>query len=177
MIPEFSTVVKKLPNTLCDSLLEEIISKHRWHRHTYDERFIMGPLREGRTKYVYDVSFDENAEVTFDRTSDYPNLMGIINDCLCDNVLGKIYCHVLHPGQKIYRHSDSKLPFINKLFKRYQIYLDIPEGTKIVLDDNVVMDNAALKNSLLDFNLKKYHYYENNSDQNLYFFVFDILQK
>jgi len=81
---------------------------------------------------------------------------------------GRMYLHRLHPGGIIPRHRDnSDQPYFS-IIKRYQLFLNIPES--------IVIESAPLpsKNSILCFNHNEFHYYENKSNENLFFCVFDL---
>ena len=82
---------------------------------------------------------------------------------------GRVYLHRLQPGQFIGRHYDyNDQPYFSYL-TRFQLYSDIPEGNIIEMDPKVE------ENSFLHFNHNAWHEYQNNSNENLYFIVYDLV--
>lgn len=87
---------------------------------------------------------------------------------------GRTYIHTLGPGKIVGRHRDGSANYRDPAYfdvvKRYQIYLDIPEQCEI--------ESASLiaENSLVLFDHKSWHSYTNNSDRDLVFIVFDLLE-
>lgn len=86
---------------------------------------------------------------------------------------GRTYIHTLGPGNIVGRHRDGSTAYRDPTYfdivKRYQVYLDIPEQCEV--------ESASLiaENSVVLFDHKSWHSYTNNSDRDLVFIVFDLL--
>ncbi len=84
---------------------------------------------------------------------------------------GRVYVHRLKPGQLIGRHRDyNDQPYMSYL-TRFQLYGNIAEG------NTIEMVPAVQENSFLHFNHNEMHEYKNYSKDNLYFIVYDLIDK
>jgi hypothetical protein len=174
----YSKIVKYLDQNVVDTLKKEVqLNNNLWGDHgtPFNEGKKVyrynGPLRHGKTIWLQSVSDD------FIRQSGcinlFPETLKIINELSAGNDYARCYWHLLSPGTKIDPHFDDTA-YHAKISNRYQIYLDIPKETKIVIDEKL-QENSKLQNCILDFNMWLTHAYENNSNQDLLFAVIDIL--
>lgn len=82
---------------------------------------------------------------------------------------GRAYIYSLGPGKKIARHIDIK-EYYRKI-NRYHLYFDIPDGVKIEHSGATIFPYT-----MIQFNPRLPHSYENNSSSNFVFVVFDIFK-
>jgi hypothetical protein len=143
------------------------------HGSVYNNYYnITGPLRHGKTIWIRAV--DSNLKLNVNSPESFPYLLDIVNTLAGNNDYARCYLHSLAPNNIINEHVDVGPVYFNQILHRYHIYLDIPKGVQIKID-NQQQDTNRLKNCILDFNWKKIHSYKNNSNEDFTFAVFDIL--
>lgn len=170
-----SKVIQYLNKSEVSSLKDELVQLEslNWVKH-FDGLYLeVGALRDGDTFWIYKLDDDLNCVV--DNRNVCSSSMNIIKSLYKNLKQGRTYWHTVKPGEQIYEHNDSQLPISDKVYKRYQVYLDVPNGAEITID-NRIWDNKHLTNCVLDFNMYINHKYINRSDKNLTFMVFDILK-
>lgn len=175
MIPEKTTVVRLLDNHTVEKLKEEL-SKVSWTEHHDSEKYKRGgALRFGETSWI--MKCTEWLYPLISNEDKFPESKKIAESFLGENhILGRQYWHRLNPGDIIELHDDSKLGFSEKILKRYQVFLDMPEGFTVFCD-NEDKDPRSFMNAIVDFNLFAPHAYANNSKETVYLMVFDIFDK
>jgi hypothetical protein len=82
----------------------------------------------------------------------------------------RTYLYRMSPGQEIYEHADTGVPYFDSLIDRYQVFFDIPEGLKVY---HVFQPQP---NSIIWFDHKKTHSYKNDSNEFIYFMVIDLFK-
>lgn len=174
MIQKTSYVLKNIDASFGKKLKAEVLENAVWEYHWQTLLYILsGPLKEGKTFWV--IKKDHDLHTLNDVCHTIPHTLELVKT-LGDYHLGRFYFHMLKPGQKILPHNDADLPFIDKLYKRYQIFFDIPDDIHIILDDGIRFDNSELAYSILDFDLRRIHQYQNKSQFTFIFGVIDLLQ-
>jgi len=131
-----------------------------------------GPLRHGTTFWLRTVS--DGLKFIKDQTKYFPETLTIIKELAKSTDYARCYWHTLAPNDMIDLHIDN-LPYFDFISHRYQVYLDIPDESIIIID-NEVQNPAKFRNCILDFNFSLPHYYKNNSDKAFTFAVIDILK-
>lgn len=173
-----STITKTISNFEKEILLNELHQDHTWDFHSPGNT---GNLVDGRTVYVRFVGSaqTENLRCKYNLDHKFTNTLNLLTSWFPGHNFGKIYWHRLLPGDKILPHNDSFMGYVksNKLYGRYQIYLDVPEGLIIKVDNDVTIKNSDWENKLINFDYTLIHSYENLSASAVYLFVFDILHK
>jgi hypothetical protein len=107
-----------------------------------------------------------------------PDTYDIISSIVDINYLGRVYWHRLMQNDIIKFHTDSDISFVanKKLEHRYQIYLECPYESVLIIDNRFRLAKD-FENTVVDFNLIKPHYYNNMSSTTWYFLVFDALNE
>lgn len=84
---------------------------------------------------------------------------------------GRVYLHCLQPGQNISRHYDfNDQPYMS-LLSRFHLYGNIADG-------NIIESVPPVEeNCFMYFNHNEWHEYKNNSKDNLFFIVYDLINK
>jgi hypothetical protein len=82
--------------------------------------------------------------------------------------IGRCYIHRLLPGDIVHRHRDLIDGVYFQITKRFQLFLNIPNGMYIESDP------YPKENSIFLFNHKENHEYKNNGNEQLAFIVFDL---
>jgi hypothetical protein len=166
---EQSQLVAKLTQPDIQYLQSEIdvLSKY-WGKHNSPTA-----LQEGKTIYIQDFN-PILKTVKSTKFSECPNTYAILQRIAGNEPIKRCYWHKLMPGEKIYRHDDAKLSFVvdGSLSHRYQIYLDSDPNFVLELD-NKVIPTMPWAYSIIDFALKKPHFYHNKSSKPWIFLVFD----
>jgi aspartyl/asparaginyl beta-hydroxylase (cupin superfamily) len=77
------------------------------------------------------------------------------------------YIHRIKPGKEIPKHVDDNDQPYFLVCKRYQLFINIP--------NNVIIESVpkAKENTFFWFDHNKFHYYKNNSNEDLIFCVVD----
>ena len=148
-------------------LLTELIRSDCWQEHG-------GFLRDGKSIHVKWVSGDLNHK--YDLINQFPETMSLLQSLFPEREFARIFWHRLSKDDKIYPHDDTVVRYIggNKLQCRCQIYLDIPDNFVLVAD-NEVKAHKLWANTIIDFDFRQLHSYENNSDYAVYLLVADVL--
>lgn len=173
MIPFNTTIIRSLTENEYTSLLIDIKQNNtKWVPHG-DVKYTA--LQQGRSLHLKRVEY--NFKVFEENFSDYPNTMSLIKT-VTDRPLGRVYWHRLFPGDQINRHDDLVIfnSFKGRLKKRYQVYLDLTDQFRLIVDNKLVSNPAEFSRTIVDFNLLKTHYYKNNSNDPFYLLVFDVLE-
>jgi hypothetical protein len=171
-----STVVRKLTVNEISSLKKElIVSDHLWNHHLPVNKKFLTALKDGRSIHL---RYDRLKDIDTNQWNKFPHSVEIINEIANGQSVERTFWHRLLPGEVINRHHDKNVHYVKdgKIFARYQIYLDIPTDSYIFMDDSLVEDASVFSNSVINFNLRKYHEYRNNSNDPWYFLVFDVMK-
>jgi hypothetical protein len=147
---------------------------HMWARHSKYRT----SLNQGKSIHLNHVN---NELVVYNILFDLvPKTHDIMKSVANDKVISRCYWHRLLPNEQIVQHDDSTLKFVvdDKLYARYQIYLDCPDDStnQMLLVDNERCNPIIYQNSIVDFDLRLPHHYHNLSDDPWYFLIFDVLK-
>jgi Aspartyl/Asparaginyl beta-hydroxylase len=168
-------IIRKITEQEQAILKDELLqNESRFELHAKNLNHTM--LRDGRSIHVNFI--DDQLKLIRSRFDLFPKTHGILKDIAKDNVIGRCYWHRLLPKERILLHVDKfDIGFLVKdqLQTRYQIYLECPSASNLILDGKT--DYAPnYENSLVDFDLRLPHSYRNDSEQSWYFLVFDVLR-
>lgn len=174
-------VIKKLLPEEVELLFGELNNNENpWKNHYERVKSFAGPLAHGETKYIYALNVLTMETVEDNRFSYKKSI-----DLICkitghnENQLGRAYWHKLKPGEHIDCHRDidsGDSKYFNHI-KRYHFYPILPEKFIIILDATLWGSNQGkdVSQSLIFFNHKDWHYYNNHSDRDLTFLVIDFI--
>lgn len=168
-----TTIIKHLDIDQIISFKKEIdtLDSELWSRHV-PENFYTA-LVDGKSIYLSWIKTHRipvNIPTYADRC---PNIYKFITECVYPLSLGKAFIHRLHPGHTISRHRDLKIVTQSNLKKRFHVYLQIPAGLQMELDEKIVIEPENYSNTLVDFSLTRFHSYANYSSKDFVFIVFD----
>lgn len=149
------------------ALTEELISSlSLFGPHETSEEFSKhGGLREGLTLWIQHNDHSGFEDLGIPNT--YEVLRTLASEIKPNPKFGRVYIHKLPPGKVIHSHIDN-FPYHDKI-DRYHVYLDIPE--RVLIHHN---GKEILPYSVIQFDHKSEHMYVNNSEESLYFMVFDL---
>ena len=184
-MPPYSKVIQTLDPILQQQLQDEfLLCQHSslWGPHSLPliksantPEYLSANIQvfgQGLTFWLRNITRDWH--LTADNTKLWPITMQTIMSIVGTRKLGRIFYHMLRPGDSILRHNDQKVPFRYQIANRYHLYLDIHQDVSILLDEKII-DNSQMSNSVLDFNWLLDHEYINNSNKPFAFFVFDVV--
>ena len=154
---------------------ELIINESLWTSHSSD---LPTSLADGKSIHLNMIQND--LKYVKDLWKLFPKTYNIIKTVSQDKTIGRCYWHRLLPNDIIGHHTDNSVEFVknDQLYARYQIYLECPEDQKfkMLIVDAKPCNPKKYEYSLLDFDLRLRHRYNNLSDNPWYFLVFDVLK-
>jgi hypothetical protein len=171
-----SSIVRKLTILEIESLKEELASNdYLWSHHVPPDKKSLTALKDGRSIHL---KFDKMKGIETNYWDNFPETVKIIKSVADRKSIERTYWHRLLPNDSIEKHTDNGVYYVknNQIFARYQIYLDVPEDSYLFLDDRHIENKEIFSNSIVNFNLRKYHAYKNNSNKAWYFLVFDVMK-
>lgn len=171
-----SFVVRKLKNEEIYFLKLELLQNDKlWNHHLPVNKKFLTALKDGRSIHL---KYDRLKGIETDHWGKFPYSTKLINEIAKGQTVERTYWHRLLPSEVINRHNDKNVYYVKdeKIFARYQIYLDIPTDSYLFMDDSLIEDASIFSNSIINFNLRKYHEYRNNSNDPWYFLVFDVMK-
>ena len=177
MIPDTSSVVRKLTDIEISSLLQELESNAGlWMQHPMNRT----ALDDGVSIIINWVTLiGDHYQVQWTAKEKFPNTWKILESLAEGKQFGKVYWHRLDPGIDAKPHVDFNNPYIRRgdTYKRYNILLDIPEGVKLVFDGTKepIQDTKSIEYTVYDMAANKVHAVYNRSDKPFYAMVIDIL--
>ena len=159
-----------IPHGGITAIKPELDSKSKW----WIDHGGNTALKDGKTIHLQWVK--DTLSITFERWNVFPETKKIIDSFANSNNIGRVYWHRLLPGDTIKPHTDANVPFVKagKLLHRYHIYLEVDPNIEVILDNKIV-DTNWLSNSIIDFELRNLHSYNNKSQSTLFLLVFDIV--
>jgi len=169
-----SYVVRKLTSKEIKNLKKEIKSNNKlWVPHL--SRKHLTALKDGKSIHL---KYKPIPGINVDHWNKFPNTVKIIEEIANGKPSERTYWHRLLNNDTIEKHHDKYIGYVlrKEIFARYQIYLDIPKDCYLDIDNVVIEDTSVFSNSIIKFNLRKYHEYKNNSIHPWYFLVFDIMK-
>lgn len=126
-----------------------------------------GGLREGETVWIQHNDHSKFRDLDQELPNTFRILRTIAKEIVLEPNFGRAYIHRLPAERRIHPHVDNF--DYHKLIDRYHVYLDIPE--KVTIRHN---GPTIEPNTIIQFDHESEHMYINNSDEALYFMVFDI---
>ena len=177
MIPETSSVVRKLMQHEIDELQQELSNNSGlWMQHPMNRT----ALDDGISIIINWVTkINNHYQLQWTFREKFPNTWKLLESIANGNAFGKIYWHCLPPGINAKPHIDFNNPYIRDgdAYKRYNIFLDIPKGVELLFDGlkSPISDTRLMEYTLYDMAANKVHAVYNKSDSPLYVMVIDIL--
>jgi hypothetical protein len=145
-----------------------------WKSHVPIEYMNLTALRDGKSMHIRFFDEDFGEVLAYDNRHKYPALVDTLRSIGGNRDIGRTYIHKLGPGQEIIPHRDGS-QYFNHVHTRYHLYLDIPPGSLLILDDEKKnIDMYA--NKLVQFTYDLNHQYKNNGTIDWYVCVFDALE-
>ena len=128
----------------------------------------------GKTIWLHYKDYEDWIQYDSEQIKSIQNILNDFRVQISPNArFGRTYIHKLGPNKIVGRHRDGSNSYRDPTYfdvvKRYQLYLDIPEHCEI---ESV---SLIAENSVVLFDHKSWHSYTNNSNSELVFIVFDLL--
>lgn len=127
------------------------------------------PLNEGASVWIHHATKDQTIAYQEELPKTIAIVKKIAHEIEPNPIFGRIYLHLLPTGKKIFKHVDIEEYFYQT--RRYQIYLDIPEGMEIVHSGDPINPD-----SVIFFDPIQPHAYYNRSQSDVFFIVFDLFK-
>jgi hypothetical protein len=151
----------------CARLLAEAL-RRPFTRHARGKHLGKGPLRQGETAYIRELSSSGDA-VYEDHLDHFPEFRGFIESTFSTARVGKSYWHRLKAGNAIYRHIDCGGYYDRT--QRFQLFPATQSGHVALIDGT---EERYASGTLLAFDPGVPHAYENRSEKDCVFLVFDL---
>ncbi len=177
MIPDTSSVVRSLTDVEKSILQKELDSNiGLWMQHPMNKT----ALDDGLSIVINWVTLIlDHYQVQWNCIEKFPGTWSILESIAEGKQFGKVYWHRLDPGINAKPHVDFNNPYIRRgdTFKRYNIFLDMPDGVELVFDGlkEPIADTKSLEYTLYDMAANKLHAVYNKSDKPFYAMVVDVL--
>jgi hypothetical protein len=166
-MPEGTRRLDLLDAALCRELLAEAL-RRPFTRHARGRHLGKGPLRQGETAYILDLS--PTGEFVYeDNLAHFPAFRAFVAARFATEKIGKAYWHRLGAGKAIYRHIDCGSYYDRT--QRYQLFPDSDSGHVALIDG---VEERYASGMLLAFDPGVPHAYENRSARECVFLVFDL---
>lgn len=151
----------------CEALLAEAL-RRPFAKHARGRHLGKGPLRQGDTAYIRDLSPSGDA-IYEDNLTAFPEFRSFVRSRFATETIGKSYWHRLRPGKAIYRHIDCGTYYDRT--QRFQLFPDGDAGHVALIDG---AEERYESGTLLAFDPGIPHAYENRSARDCVFLVFDL---
>lgn len=177
MITPSSRVVRKLTESEVISLRTELdLNCGLWMKHPMNST----ALDDGRSIVINWVTrINQLYQLQWTFREKFPETWSILETIANGKMFGKVYWHRLDAGVDAKPHVDYYNPYIidGNIYKRYNIFLDIPRGVDLVFDakSTAISNTKAMEYTLYDMAANKTHAVYNQSSQTLYVMIIDIL--
>ncbi len=152
---------------VCERLLAEAL-RRPFGKHARGKHLGKGPLRHGETAYIRDLSPSGDV-VHEDNLEHFPEFRSFVQSAFSTGKVGKSYWHRLKAGTVVYRHIDCGNYYDRT--HRFQLFPRTDPGQVAFIDD---AEERYASGTLLAFNPGLLHAYENRSDRDCVFLVFDL---
>jgi hypothetical protein len=151
----------------CERLLAEALQR-KFTQHAPGKFGPSGPLRHGETAHIRELGSTED-DVYQDNLADFPVFRSFVKSVFEAEKVGKSYWHRLKPGRSIYRHIDCGNYYDRT--HRFQLFPRSEPGHVALLDG---AEERFASGTLVAFDPSVPHAYENRSDKDCVFLVFDL---
>lgn len=151
----------------CERLLAEALRK-KFGQHAPGRFGPSGPLRHGESAHIRELGSREDA-VYQDNLEDFPIFRSFLEAVFHARKVGKSYWHRLGAGKRISRHIDCG-DYYDRTH-RFQLFPRTDPGHVALIDG---VEEHYASRTLLAFNPGVPHAYENRSDKECVFLVFDL---
>ena len=179
MIPKKSAVIRRLTSMEIDILSRELhTNSDHWMNHPMEKT----ALDDGQSIIINWVTkINGNYQLQWTLKEKFPDTWKILESLCPGHTFGKIYWHCLPPGHIAKPHTDYLNTYIKdgNCFKRYNIFLDIPDNLNLFLDNDLVnpVEHHSYQYTIFDMAAIEKHSAVNNSSTNFYCMIIDILDK
>lgn len=151
----------------CESLLAEALGRE-FTSHARGRGAHAGPLRQGETAHIRELAPAGDA-VYEDNLERFPVFRSFVRSRFGTEKVGKSYWHRLKAGKRIYTHIDCGSYYDRT--HRFQLFPRTAPGQLAFIDN---AEEHYASGTLLAFNPTTLHAYENRSDRDCLFLVFDL---
>lgn len=152
---------------VCERLLAEALAQP-FGKHARGKHLGKGPLRHGQTAYIRD--FSPSGDVLYeDNLEHFPEFRSFVASAFSADRIGKSYWHRMKAGTRIYSHIDCGNYYDRT--HRFQLFPSMESGHVAFVDN---AEEFYASGTLLAFNPSFPHGYENRSDRDCVFLVFDL---
>ena len=151
----------------CERLLAEAL-RRPFAKHARGRHAGKGPLRHGDTAYIRDLS-PSGDSVYEDNLEHFPEFKAFVRSAFGTEAIGKSYWHRMRAGKTIYRHIDCGAYYDRT--HRFQLFPRTDAGHVAFIDG---AEERYASGTLLAFNPGLLHAYENRSQADCVFLVFDL---
>lgn len=152
---------------ICERLLAEAL-RREFTPHARGKHARTGPLRHGETAHILELTPTGRA-VCADNQRHFPVFKSFVESVFGAWKIGKSYWHRLKAGKAIYRHIDCG-DYYDRTH-RFQLFPRADAGHVALLDG---AEERFASRTLLAFDPSVPHAYENRSDKECVFLVFDL---
>jgi hypothetical protein len=151
----------------CERLLAEALGRP-FTKHARGRHLGKGPMRHGDTAYIRELD-PSGAVVYEDNLEHFPVFGAFVRSAFPPATIGKSYWHRLKAGKAIYRHIDCGAYYDRT--QRFQLFPKTEPGHVALIDDG---EERYPSGTLLAFDPGVPHAYENRSERDCVFLVFDL---
>lgn len=151
----------------CERLLEEAL-RRPFTPHARGKALGKGPLRHGETAHIRELS-PYGDEVYEDNLERFSVFRSFLESTFSTAKVGKSYWHRMKAGTVIHRHIDCGNYY--DATHRFQLFPRTDAGHVALVDEG---EQRFESGTLLAFNPTLPHAYENRSDRDCVFLVFDL---
>jgi hypothetical protein len=152
---------------LCERLLAEVL-RREFTPHARGRHACTGPLRHGETAHILELTPTGHA-VYEDNRRHFPVFRSFIESLFAATEVGKSYWHRLKAAKSIYTHIDCG-DYYDRTH-RFQLFPSMEAGHVALLDS---AEERFASGTLLAFDPSVPHAYENRSEKDCVFLVFDL---
>lgn len=153
--------------TTCERLLSEAL-RQPVTQHAPGKYGRKSPLRHGESAHIRELGSTEDV-VYQDNLQRFPVFRSFIASFFSAHKIGKSYWHRLKAGTSISRHMDCGAYY--ERTHRFQLFPRTESGHIALIDG---AEERYASGTLLAFNPGILHAYENRSDEDCVFLVFDL---
>lgn len=152
---------------LCERLLAEAL-RQKFTQHAPGKFGATGPLRHGETAHIRELGRAED-DIYQDNLRHFPVFTSFIRSAFDAEKVGKAYWHRLKAGKRIYSHIDCG-DYYDRTH-RFQLFPSTELGQVALIE---CAEEHYESGTLLAFDPSVPHAYENRSNRDCVFLVFDL---
>ncbi len=156
-----------IDRTTCELLLAEALAR-KFTQHAPGKFGPTGPLRHGESAHIRELGGTEN-DIYQNNLRHFPVFTSFVKSSFDTEKVGKAYWHRLKAGKRIYCHIDCG-DYYDRTH-RFQLFPQTAPGQVALIDNG---EEHYESGTLLAFNPTAPHAYENRSERDCVFLVFDL---